>query len=116
MTPACWPGELAAGEGGGGVGEAGQAAGELDPGVGGAGADARRAARPAGRAQAHGRLLAGLPGRPVEGADGAGDGGVHAVLLGEGDAQQVGQLAHVERAGGAPEGADDLVHVGSEEL
>jgi hypothetical protein len=54
--------------------------------------------------------VVGLRGGPVEGADGAGDGRVETVALGQGDAQHVGQLAHVEAlGGGAAEGVDGLV-------
>ena len=49
-------GELAALEGGGGVGEAGELTGEHDPGVSRAGADLEGMAEPGGGGQGHGGL------------------------------------------------------------
>jgi hypothetical protein len=67
--------------------------------------------------QGHGGQEAGRSGGLVEGADGGGDGRVEAVALGEGDPQELGQLAHVEAlGGGAAEGVDGLLGTRLEEL
>ena len=74
-------------------------------------------AEPGAGGQGHGGLAIGLLGGHVDGADGAGDGGVEAVALGEGDPEEVGQLAHVEAVGdGAAESADDLIGARLDEL